>query len=205
MVTSPNINMRSFEYQIHSNSAIMKTKLKLTLLLLATSGHILAQEMRLNVQQAQYKDKPVVEMMLNNKKVWVLLDTGSGITILDIKAKNNYGFKTYQKDGLEVPGLGSNNNQLHRATGVVLKFGETQLKSVIFAFDLSNIANSIENRTGKRISGIIGTNMMKTYGFVIDLGNNTVAMHHKIKKRNKKAANKSLVAMTVLKNTTEGN
>ena len=183
----------------------MKTKLKLALLLVATSGYIFAQDLNLNVHQAQYKHRPIVEMTLNNKKAWVLLDTGSGITILDIKSKNTYGFKTYQRDGFEVPGFGSNNNQLHRATGVELKFGETELWNPFFAFDISNIANSIEARTGKRISAIIGTNMMKTYGFVIDLGNNTVVMYSKIKKSKKGAENKSFIVMTALESTTEEN
>ncbi|MCB0505876.1 MAG: hypothetical protein KDC58_10295, partial [Cyclobacteriaceae bacterium] len=58
----------------------------------------------------------------------------------------------------------------------------TQLRCPMYAFDISNIAESIQARTGKRITAIIGTHLMRTYGFVIDMGNDTVVMYSKIKK-----------------------
>ena len=74
--------------------------------------------------QANYKHKPIVEMTINNTKTWVLLDTGSDITILDIKSKKKLGFSTLANAGRTVPGLGSSNNRLYRAKNVTLNFGD---------------------------------------------------------------------------------
>lgn len=54
----------------------------------------------------------------------------------------------------------------------------------MYAFDLTNVAESIEARTGKRITAIIGTTLMQSYGFVIDMGNNSVVMYHQTNSKN---------------------
>ena len=137
--------------------------------------------------QANYKHKPIVEMTINNTKTWVLLDTGSDITILDIKSKKKLGFSTLANAGRTVPGLGSSNNRLYRAKNVTLKFGDTPLYGPMYAFDLTNVAESIETRTGKRITAIIGTSLMQSYGFVIDICNNSVVMYNQ--KNNQRGSN----------------
>ena len=115
-------------------------------------------------------------MTLNNQKTWILLDTGSGLTVLDTKVKDKYGFITSGDSRLRVSGFGSDENQLHRAFKAKIQFGDVHLRGVIYAFDISTVAQSIRRRTGKRIAGIIGTNMMRTYGFVIDMGNGRAVM-----------------------------
>ncbi|MCB0497489.1 MAG: aspartyl protease family protein [Cyclobacteriaceae bacterium] len=159
----------------------MKKQFTLAMVLITSLVANVSHAQIVAVQQANYTHKPIVEMTINNKKTWVLLDTGSDITILDIKSKKEFGFNTFEKDGYMVPGFGSENNRLRRATNVNLMFGDVRLRSAMFAFDLTTIAESIENRTGKRITAIIGTNLMRTYGFVIDMGNNSVVMYCKIK------------------------
>ncbi|MCB0654903.1 MAG: retropepsin-like domain-containing protein [Saprospiraceae bacterium] len=132
-----------------------------------------------DIQQASYQHKPIVEMQINNKKTWVLLDTGSDITILDSKSKKHLGFDIVKSASRYVPGFGSENNLLHRVKNASLLFGNTALRGPMYAFDLGPIAESIQARTGKRISAIIGTSLMQAYGFVIDLGNNSVVMYNK--------------------------
>lgn len=178
----------------------MKTQLTL-ILALSLIGFNFAHAQPYLVQEVSYKHKPVVEMTINNKKTWVLLDTGSEITILDIKSKKEFGFGTFVKKGYKVPGFGSTGNQLHRATNVDLRFGGVQLRAPMFAFDLSNIAESIEERTGKRITAIIGTGMMQTYGFVIDIGNNRVVMYNKVKGGLKEEIEKKYIVSKTEKNT----
>lgn len=160
----------------------MKTQILLSMVLATTLIGNSVYGQTLAVQQASYKHKPIVEMTINGKKTWVLLDTGSDITILDINTKKAFGFTSYKKEGFKVPGFGSENNQLHRANNVNLMFGDTRLRCPFYAFDISNIVASIKARTGKRITAIIGTHLMRTYGFVIDMGNDTVVMYSKIKK-----------------------
>lgn len=169
----------------------MKTRFTLLILTAFISNFGYAQKVT-NVQKAHYKHKPIVEMTLNNKKVWVLLDTGTDISILNIDSKDKYGFTTFvsASSKYKVPGFGSVNNQLHQVRNCELRFGSTLLKRRVYAFDINNITKSIKARTGKQITAIIGTNMMADYGFVIDMGTKTVVMKRKEKN------NKALVAVS---------
>ena len=155
----------------------------MTLLLILLIQLSFAQE--IDTLTVNYKGKPVVEMTLNGKTTWVLLDTGSDISILNLKAQNDFGFQAYESlhNQRLVSGFGSNQNKLLEVTHAKLYFGKVQLKSPFYAYDISNIAKSIHARTGKTVSAIIGTTMMQSYGFVIDLGNNKVSMTYKMKKK----------------------
>lgn len=161
-------------------------KTKMTLLILAGFMYNFGYGQSINKEEAQYKHKPIIEMTINNQKTWVLLDTGTDITILNIDAKDKYGFTTYVNNDsrYKVPGFGSEKNQLHQVRNCDLKFGDTQLKRKVYAFDISNITKSIKARTGKNVTAIIGTNMMAAYGFVIDMGTKTVVMKNKVKTNN---------------------
>jgi hypothetical protein len=147
------------------------------------------------MHHVKYYQQPIVEMTLNDKKTWVLLDTGAGITVLDSGSENRFGFNTFYKTGSQfiVPGFGSENNQLEQVSKAKLVFGKTHLKQLMYAFDLSNIVESIYQKTGKRITAIVGTKVMKEYRFVIDLGSGTVAMNGKQKRRSVKKATGMLI------------
>lgn len=165
-------------------------KTRMTLLILAGFMYNFGYAQKINVEEANYKHKPIIEMTINNQKTWVLLDTGSDITIVNIDSKDKYGFTTYVNDEsrYQVPGFGSEKNQLHQVRNCDLKFGDTHLKRKVYAFDISNITNSIKVRTGKNVTAIIGSDMMRDYGFVIDLGNKSVEMKSKVKTNNSLAA-----------------
>lgn len=153
-------------------------KTKMTLLILAGFMYNFGYAQKFNVEEANYKHKPIIEMTINNQKTWVLLDTGTDITIININSKDKFGFTSYinNESRYQVPGFGSEKNQLHQVRNCDLKFGDTHLKRMVYAFDISNITNSIKIRTGKNVTAIIGYNMMSKYGFVIDMENNTVVM-----------------------------
>lgn len=157
-----------------------------------------AQE--LNVIEARYFDKPIIQMTINDKKAWVLLDTGSGVTILNSRVKDEFGFMIIDNSSneLNVPGFGSTENRLRRAAKARIKFGGVSLRGIIYAFDFSSITKSIQKRTGKKISAIIGTKMMRKYGFVLDMSKGSAYMpdhNQNNRKQNNKAMN-----MLVLEN-----
>lgn len=170
-------------------------KKKLIFVMIALSAYSFGFSQESDKLTVRYSLQPIVKMTLNNKSTWVLLDTGSSISVLDIKSKKKYGFKTVLRkdDRFSVPGFGSVNNQLHHVSNAELKFGDVDLRKKIYAYDISNIAESIQTRTGKRITAIIGTRMMKAYGFIIDVGNGTVAMSSKKTKKEKEQEHKSLI------------
>lgn len=140
--------------------------------------------------EAKYRGKPIIQMTLNDKKTWVLLDTGSEYTVLDEGAKEKYDFfvSSSNDNRVKVSGLGSTNNHLMETSRARLKFGHVPLKGPAYAFDLSTVVQSIQLRTGKKISAIVGTHMMRNYGFVIDMRTGTASI--KVKTKKKKGARK---------------
>jgi len=57
---------------------------------------------------AKYYGKPVIKMTLNGKKTWVLLDTGSEITVLNTRSKDKFEFNIFEDyEPLQVSGFGS--------------------------------------------------------------------------------------------------
>lgn len=160
----------------------MKNKIKLLTILLLMNNYMQAQERE--TIEAKFYGKPIVQIMLNGVKTWMLLDTGAGVTILDITMQDKYDFKTYQNDDarLNIPGFGSSDNQLKTTSNAKLAFGKKELQGAVYAYDLSTVSKSIHDRTGKRIAGIIGIRMMRTHGFIIDMGRNTASITIRKKK-----------------------
>lgn len=160
----------------------MKTQMTLLILAGFLFSFATAQAQDMQLQASHYQSKPIVKMTLNGKKIWALLDTGTDITLVDINAQEEYDFKTYiSLDSKYIlPGIGANNYyQLHQVRNAELHYGDTQLKRKVYAYNLSNVVGSIREHTGKKVTAIIGADMMRAYGFVIDLGNRTVTMQKK--------------------------
>ena len=167
----------------------MKLKLILVTFLFIGIVSNFAKAQDFGLQEAYYKHKPIVEMTLNGKKVWVLLDTGAGINILNIKDQKKYAFKAILRNESTsiAQGFGSSNNRMHQVTNAALSFGDTRLWGMFFAFDISNVTKSIQERTGKTITAIIGTDTMRKYGFVIDMAYEKVTMYGDKKARKRRA------------------
>lgn len=160
-------------------------KLTITSFLLIVLITTFSYGQEIDTLSVKYYGKPVVQMTLNGKKTWVLLDTGSEVSVLNTRSMDKYGFNIYEEyESLEVSGFGSNRNSLYKATNVNLYFGNVALNTTYYAYNFCNIVNSIRARTGKTITAIIGTDMMRSYGFIIDLGNNRVTMTYKMTKKN---------------------
>lgn len=114
--------------------------------------------------------KPIVEVMLNGQKAYFLLDTGSDITMLNKDEKNKYGFKLYirENENHAAVGIGGKTAGLTSIYQVHLKLGSTRIVTNYLAYDLSAIVRAIDQSTGVKISGIIGSDAMKRYGIIID-------------------------------------
>lgn len=180
--------------------------MKKLILMIAVLGLASSQSEAQNFEtvEAKYRGKPIIQMTLNKKKTWVLLDTGSEYTVLDSGAKDKYEFHVFpsRDHNLNVSGLGSTNNQLMETSHVDLQFGHVELKGRAFAYDLSTVAQSIQLRTGKRITAIIGTHMMRSYGFVIDMRHSTATLYVKSKKKKNKQNDYISEEIIIAKNAT---
>lgn len=156
----------------------MKTfKIVALIIALVTINTCFAQE--LISTESKFIGKPIVEMTLNGKKIWALLDTGSEYTILNIATKNRFKYDSYKLDRAKykIQGLGTELNHMYTIRKAEISFHEVKLEGNILAYDISNIVSSIKTRTGKTITAIIGTKMMRHHGFVIDMGTDKVVMN----------------------------
>ena len=115
----------------------------------------------------------IVSGELNGKKTFFLIDTGAGITTLDLGQSKYFGF-SYAITDMEVGGFLNSVKSIKQALGVEsLKInGKKITGEVIYTENMSNLVRYVEKCSYKRISGIIGVPIIKSQGLVIDLVNN---------------------------------
>ena len=122
--------------------------------------------------------KPVIEVTLNGKKAYFLIDTGSDITILNARDTKKYGFGIVKRafENHSLVGLGGSVASIYSTYDVELKVGSSRVMNRYLAHDLSRVVKRMEEKISIRISGIIGSDLMKRYGFVIDYANKQVGI-----------------------------
>ena len=117
------------------------------------------------------KHQPIIVGKLNGKTAYFLLDTGSDITVLNLDDARKYEFiiakNRYKK--LTLSGLTDKYRGDYRtAYNIELFLGKQKVETKYWVFDLSIVIDSIFKNTNLRISGIVGSDVMKRYEFVID-------------------------------------
>lgn len=124
------------------------------------------------------RKKPIVKGVLNGKKAYFLLDTGSDITLLNHKVSRHYDFKAIyrHRPGQPIQGIGTDGTQMRYAFNVNLQLGSQRIKAKYRSHDISNIVQSIYSHSSIRIAGIIGSDVMRNYGFKIDYKNKLVGI-----------------------------
>jgi hypothetical protein len=128
--------------------------------------------------------KPIIKVDLNGKSAYFLVDTGSDMTILHRNLASRYDFSPILTASSQHQALGLSGKvqTIHKVKDVELKIGSTQVKALFKTYDISAIVNSLRDRVGVRISGIVGSDVMKRYGFIIDYQKQTIAIKTKVKK-----------------------
>ena len=120
----------------------------------------------------------IVSGELNGKRTYFLIDTGAGITTLDLNQSKFYGF-SYAISDVEVAGFTNSITTIKEARGVQsIKINGIKISDdLIYTENISNLVHYIERCSYKRISGIIGVPVIKRQGLVIDLVNNKLYKH----------------------------
>ena len=145
--------------------------MKILILLLSfsySSFTILAQE---SINIVSLDSQPIIKGKLNEKTAYFLVDSGSDVTIINLKDtkkfKINYG-KMYS-DRYRFSGLYSEHKgDILVAKGMDLELNDKKISGRYLLFDLSKIAQSLSKDSGIQINGIIGSDVMKNYNFVIN-------------------------------------
>lgn len=135
------------------------------------------------VTVVDWQYKPIVKAELNGKSAYFLVDTGSDMTILHSDGANRFDFKplTASASQQQALGLSGTRQTIHRVKNVKLILGSTPIKALYKTYDLSGVVRSLKNRVGVNITGIIGSDVMKRYGFIIDYQQQTIAIKTKVK------------------------
>jgi hypothetical protein len=122
--------------------------------------------------------KPIVEGTLNGKVAYFLLDTGSDITILNSNDSDKYNFKVVLREygRQKVASFGGIQSDILNAYNINLQLGSQLIDTEVYSYDLTPVIESLRLKTKIKISGIIGSNIMKKYGFVIDYTNQEVGI-----------------------------
>jgi len=118
-------------------------------------------------------DLSIVDGELNGRRTYFLLDTGAGITSLDLSQGKQYGFTSADSDE-EIAGFTNDRTKAKIAIGVhSIKINDMEIHDgVIYTNKMDNLVNFISMCSHKTISGIIGAPLIKKFGLVIDLSNN---------------------------------
>ena len=107
------------------------------------------------------------------------MDTGSDIDLLHSKEAKKYNFETYiRNDGKNevLATINGRKRSFGHVYDIQVKIGEKFIPGGFISMDIGAIVNSIRNRTGLTISGIIGSATMKRLCFTIDYDKEEIVM-----------------------------
>jgi predicted aspartyl protease len=134
---------------------------------------------------------PIVEGKINGKRAFFIVDTGASCSLLNEQAAHRYGFQYRSRSDEQVVGL-NGQAKISLAFNYDVQIGNVELKQAVFKTrHLAELATIIRANDHIDIAGIIGADILKRYGMVIDFNSNTVCFHP----RNNTASGKELVAV----------
>lgn len=147
---------------------------KLSILLIASI--FLSSFQSLNYLDYEYieivnlESKPIIKGFLNGKKAFFLLDTGSDLSFLNSESETDYDFKINRntQSHIQFAGMGGRIYGVRKVDMAKLRLGTQLIYARYMSYDMQNIVDAFEKRTGKKICGIIGSDIMRNYGFKID-------------------------------------
>lgn len=114
----------------------------------------------------------IIEVIVNDKKAFMLIDTGASVGFMDSKQRKDYGLipgKDFQ--GSLVGAGGAIHNVKHCNT--MAEFQGKIIPQFLLA-DISDIVKSIKRETGIEILGIVSLKQMAIIGMNIDVNSNEV-------------------------------
>lgn len=115
---------------------------------------------------------PIIEVKLNNKVCYLMVDTGASLSILDITQAKKYNFKGLESSH-EVLGLNGKSNY-YDLDNVNVELDTLQLVNTFKGGNLNHLVRVIEMNSGYKIAGIIGSDIFKTHEFKIDYSTNSI-------------------------------
>lgn len=120
---------------------------------------------------------PIAKVKINGKEIYVIMDTGASISVIDEKSSRSLGFNVFDDpESTGIAGYGGTN--VMRLTDIhEIELDGYTINGDFKTQNLTNIITAIKNNTGFEITGIVGMNFMRTYDFAINFTNNTISFN----------------------------
>ena len=135
---------------------------KLLIILLLISQNVYCQ----NDFLLESYERPIISVNVNGKTLYMLIDTGSSLNVLDIDVLDKIGVeKRFRMN--QVVTLGTTHDIWHiRKVDIQVK---DRAVNQFISSDITVIRESILQATGIKITGILGTPAIRELGMIIDL------------------------------------
>lgn len=114
--------------------------------------------------------RPIIEVTINKKKAYMLIDTGASIGVIDKHQLTYYNIERGKALNTTIVGVGGNQENIYYIKNCNVDISGIKLYQFV-TFDISSVRDSIESETDIKISGIIGTTQIKMSEMKIDLDN----------------------------------
>ena len=119
-------------------------------------------------------ERPIIEVNVNGKDAFMLIDTGSSLNVLDIEMLVKLGVeKRFRMN--QVVTLGTEHDMWHIRKAEISVKGRRVTQFI--ASDIKVIRESILQATGIKIAGILGTPAIKELKMIIDLSRGIVTIN----------------------------
>lgn len=147
-----------------------------------SSSRVRAQQSDIKYIEIVHMDrKPIVAAKVNGKKTYLIVDTGSDISMLNIKSSEHFGFVPTVNSELtyQLEGLNGEKKQLSWAKKLSVTLGDSEIKARFYTMDLTRLMSSVKHKTHISVQGIIGSDIMKKYDFRVDFKNRNIGFSNK--------------------------
>jgi hypothetical protein len=114
------------------------------------------------------QNSALVEMTLNGKPIVLLLDTGAQGTVMDLATATSLGVKSSASPMFN-HGVGAGRVAIRQSEVITLNMSGFDAHVAPSLQDFSALMNSWSQRGGKKICGLLGYDVLHTYGAIIDL------------------------------------
>ncbi len=129
----------------------------------------------------------LIKAAVNNKKVWLVLDTGASQTILDYHLADDFSKDkpTHIKAAVST-GVGGESLKTHFITIDRFAVGEAAWQNRIFVLlEMHHINNSYEKIGKQKIQGILGGDFLNLFQAIIDYKNKQLILTLPAKRKKK--------------------
>lgn len=138
------------------------------------------------VKFIDYKNLPIVKGTINGKIAYFIVDTGATISVLDLNQASEFGYRSHPfKNNYNVESLGDKND-FNTVVDFKVFVGGIDFRGDYFTKDISRLVTAINENNKVIITGIIGSNILKKNGIIIDYHTMSLYMakHVELKHKN---------------------